>query len=168
MPTFSAPIQRFEQKGEKSGWTYILIPSEIAEELMPGHRKSFRVKGKLDKFRISNVALLPMGGGDFILPLNAAFRKGIGKRHGAMVSVQLSVDTKPFEFNADFMACLNDEPQALEFFKSLPGSHQRYFSKWIDDAKTIPTRTRRIAQAVNGLAKRMGYGEMIRSGRVER
>jgi uncharacterized protein YdeI (YjbR/CyaY-like superfamily) len=61
------------------------------------------------------------------------------------------------------MDCLADEPGAREFFQTLPGSHKRYFSKWIDDAKTEPTKTKRITLAVNALAKHRGYGEMLRA-----
>ena len=104
-----------------------------------------------------------MGGGRFILVLNAAVRKAIGKKHGAMLQVQLTEDKSEFVFNKDFMECLGDEPVARNFFETLTGSHQRYFSKWIDDAKTEPTRTKRIAMAINALAKKWGYGEMIRA-----
>ncbi|MBC7948740.1 MAG: DUF1905 domain-containing protein [Chitinophagaceae bacterium] len=163
MINYTTTILRFETQGEKTGWTYIQVPVDIAEKLKPHNKRSFRVKGKLDQFKISGVALLPMGGGAFIMALNAAMRKGIGKRHGAMVKVQLEEDKKPFQFNKDFLACLADEPKARQFFDTLPGSHQRYFSKWIDDAKTEPTRVKRIAWAVDALSKRQGYGEMIRS-----
>ena len=60
-----------------------------------------------------------MGGGAFIMAVNGDMRKGIGKRHGAMVKVQLEEDKKPFQFNKDFMECLADEPTASQFFKSL-------------------------------------------------
>lgn len=160
---FTATIHKFESKGEKTGWTYIEIPADIAQQLNPGNKKSFRVKGKLDDFRIEGIALIPMGGGKFIMALNADLRKGIRKRHGAMLSVQLSADEKGFVFNKDFMECLADEPAAKEFFESLPGSHQKYFSKWIDTAKTEPTKVKRISMAVNALAKKMGYAEMIRA-----
>jgi uncharacterized protein YdeI (YjbR/CyaY-like superfamily) len=69
------------------------------------------------------------------MPVNATMRKAIGKRHGAMVKVQLQADDSAFVFNADFMECLEYEPKAKEHFNSLTGSHQRYFSKWIDSAK---------------------------------
>lgn len=104
-----------------------------------------------------------MGGGLFIFVLNAALRKEIGKKHGAMVKVQLTEDKSDFVFNKDFMECLDDEPAAKLFFQSLAGSHQRYFSKWIDDAKTEPTKVKRIIMAVNALAKKWGYPEMIRA-----
>ena len=162
MILLNTSLKKFADQGEKTGWTYIEIPADIAQKLKPGNKKSFRVKGSLDKHKITGVSLLPMGGGAFILAVNAAMRKGIGKRHGAMVKVQLEEDKKPFKFNKDFIACLEDEPEAMSFFKILAGSHQRYISKWIDDAKTEPTRTKRIAQAVTALSKKMGFPEMVR------
>ncbi len=163
MVTFTATIHRFEKQGEKTGWTYIDVPIDVAQELKPGNRKEFKVKGKLDAYSIKRVSLLPMGGGKFILVLNATLRKAIGKKQGAMVKVQLTEDKSEFVFNKDFMDCLDDEPTAKEFFQSLTGSHQRYFSKWIDEAKTEPTKIKRIAMAINALAKKWGYPEMIRA-----
>ncbi|MBI5856684.1 MAG: DUF1905 domain-containing protein [Sphingobacteriales bacterium] len=160
---FTVTIQKFDQQGEKTGWTYFEIPADIAQKLKPGNKKSFRVKGKLDNYKISGIALLPMGGGSFIMPLNADMRKGIGKRHGAMLKVQLEEDKKGFVFNKDFTVCLADEPKAKEFFQTLSGSHQRYFSKWIDSAKTDETKAKRIAMAVNALAKKWGYPQMLRA-----
>ena len=162
---FIATINRFESKGEKTGWTYIEIPADVAQQLKPGNKKSFRVKGKLDNFKIDGIALIPMGGGIFIMALNADLRKGIGKRKGAMLKVQLSADEKGFVFNKDFIDCLADEPRAKSFFESLTGSHQKYFSKWVDSAKTEPTKVKRITMAVNALAKKLGYSEMIRAAK---
>lgn len=160
---FTVTIHKFDKQGEKSGWTYFEIPADIAQQLKPGNKKEFKVKGKLDNYAIKRVSLLPMGGGRFIMPLNAAMRKATGKKAGAILLVQLEADDSEFLFNEDFMDCLADDPVAREFFQSLPGSHQRYFSKWIDSAKTEPTRTKRIAMAINALAKKWGYGEMIRA-----
>ena len=168
MVQYTTTIHRFEKQGEKTGWTYIEVPADLAQKIKPGNRKEFKVKGKLDKHPIKRVSLLPMGGGVFIMPLNAAMRKAIGKRHGAMVKVQLMEDKTEFIFDKDFMECLADESTALEFFKTLPGSHQRYFSKWIESAKTEQTRAKRIAQSVNGLSKKQGYPEMLRALKKER
>ncbi|MFZ9388113.1 MAG: YdeI/OmpD-associated family protein [Chitinophagaceae bacterium] len=162
MIQFTTTIRKFDAKGEKTGWTYIEIPADLAEKLKPGNRQSFRVKGKLDKQKVTGQALIPMGGGAFILPLNAELRKTIRKGKGAMLEVRLEPDDSGFVFNADFMTCLEDEPAAKKFFNSLPGSHQRYFSKWIDSAKTEPTRVKRISMAVSALARSWGYAEMIR------
>lgn len=163
MVRFTATIHKFEKQGEKTSWTYFEVPADLAQILKPGNRKEFKVKGKLDAHPVKRISLLPMGGGLFIFVLNAALRKAIGKKHGAMVKVQLTEDKSEFVFNKDFMECLDDEPAAKNFFQSLTGSHQRYFSKWIDDAKTEPTRTKRIAMTINALTKKWGYGEMIRA-----
>ena len=104
-----------------------------------------------------------MGEGDFIIPLNAAIRKGIRKSVGATLTLSIAEDTSPFEYNQEFMECLQDEPDAIAYFRTLPGSHQKYFSKWIDSAKTEPTKSKRIAQAVTALSRKQGYAEMIRS-----
>lgn len=167
MIRFNTVIKQFGQQGEKTGWTYIEIPADIANELMPGNRKGFRVKGKLDNFSIKRIALLPMGGGNFILTLNTALRKGISKRKGAMLKVQLQVDETPFQPNKDFMACLDDDPDAKKFFNTLTKSHRDYFSKWIDTAKTEQTKTKRIAMAVNALSRKMGFPEMLRSNKKD-
>ena len=162
MVTFSATIRKFGKMGEKTGWVYVEVPAGIADQLKPGNRRSFRVKGKLDACPIHQVALLPMGGGRFILVLNASLRKQLRKKEGAMLKLVLEPDETPFSMNADLIACLEDEPPARAFFQSLPASHQRYFSKWIDDAKTIGTKTQRIANSVDALSRRLGFGEMLR------
>lgn len=167
MIQLTATMKRFEKQGEKTGWTYIEIPADLAQQLKPGNKKEFKVKGKLDKHSINRASLMPIGGGIFIMPVNAAMRKATGKRHGATVKLQLTEDKSDFVFNKDFIDCLADEPAARDFFKTLPGSHQRYFSKWIDDAKTERTRAKRIAQAVTALSKKHGYAEMIRSNKKE-
>ena len=163
MIQYTTIILKFEKQGEKTGWTYIEVQADVAKQLKPGVKRSFRVKGKLDDYSIKGVALLPMGKGDFIMPLNAGMRKKIAKKNGAMLRVQLQEDKSPFQFNTNLMVCLGDEPDALKFFKQLPDSHQKFFSKWIDSAKTEPTQTKRIAQAVTALSKRYGFVEMMRS-----
>jgi Domain of unknown function (DUF1905)/Bacteriocin-protection, YdeI or OmpD-Associated len=162
MIKFTAPILKFDKQGEKTGWTYIEILAEQANKLKPNNKKSFRVKGRLDNFSIKGIALLPMGEGDFIMPLNAAIRKGIGKKKGATLQVQLLVDDAPPPLSAELLACLEDEPKAKAFFNQLPKGEQNYFSKWIESAKTEPTKAKRIAQAINGFTRGLTFGPMIR------
>ena len=167
MPTFTTTLRKFADKGEKTGWTYIEIPLDISELLKPGQKKSFRVKGTLDAFAINLVALLPMGqanGADagFIMPINATMRRGIRKEEGATIQVDLEADDSPMPLSADLLACLDDDPNAMAFFNTLPKGHQNYFSNWIEEAKTFETKTKRLTQTVVGLSMGMGYGEMIR------
>lgn len=168
MIPFTALVQQFAEKGEKTGWTYIEIPIEITLELNPDIKKSFRVKGKLDNYVYEGISLLPMGGGSFIMPLNAAIRKGTRKRKGASVKVEIEVDIYEKPLSVDFIECISDEPKALKKFNSLPKGHQRYFSKWVEDAKTDATKTKRITQSVVALAMGLGFSEMIRMNKKER
>ncbi len=163
MIQFNTVILKFDNQGEKTGWTYFEISADIAQRIKPGNKKAFRVKGKLDKHSIEKTSLIPMGGGNFIMALNAGMRKAIGKRKGAMLKVQLQLDTSPLQMNTELLECLEDEPKAKTFFEKLAPSHQKYYSNWIESAKTEPTRAKRIAQAITGFTKGMGYGELIRS-----
>ena len=167
MIKFITAILKFDKQGEKTGWTYIEVPASLAEQLLPGSKKSFRVKGKLDGYTIQQVALLPMGEGNFILPLNAAMRKFIGKRKGAQLEVILQLDNSVYELNKELMECLADEPAALDFFNTKPLSFQHYYSKWIESAKTDGTKAKRIALAVTSLARKIEFGEMLRNQRQQ-
>ena len=162
MLSFITTLQKFASQGEKTGWTIICVSAEQANKLQPNTKKSFRVKGKLDDYAFEGAALIPMGEGDFIMAINATMRQAIKKRNGDTVNVILEFDEKGYLLNADFVDCLNDDPDAISFFNSLTKGHQNYFSKWIESAKTVETKSKRIAMAVNALAKKMGYPEMIR------
>ncbi len=165
MPEFGAILKKFDQKGEKSGWTYFEIPFDVSEQINPGVKKTYRVKGKIDNYVFEWVSTIPMGDGHFIIAVNAGMRKAVKKSIGEQVRVQIEKDTQERPLNEALLACLEDEPRALEFFNTLPKGHQRYFSNWIDSAKTDDTQTKRIAEAVNGLAMHLGFGEMIRMNR---
>ena len=154
--------------GEKTGWSYIRIPAKLAGELKPDNKRSFRVKGRLDAYAVSGMALIPMGGGDFILALKADVRKAIRKQKGDTLAVELELDTKLIAPPKDMLDCLADEPQALAYFKTLPMSHQNYFGNWVKSAKTEGTRARRIARVVNAMVRRQTYAEMIRAQRDDR
>ncbi|GAB4091239.1 YdeI/OmpD-associated family protein [Flaviaesturariibacter terrae] len=168
MIRFTTQLERFGQQGEKTGWTYLAISEELAAQLKPGCRSSYRVKGRIDKMPIKSVALVPMGAGDFILAVNAAMRKLLRKEKGASVEVVLEVDDDVFETPADIAECLADEPEATAFYESLPLSHRRYFARWVESAKTDATRAKRIAQMLDAMARGMGYGEMIRAAKARK
>ena len=162
---FDALIQKFGDMGEKTGWRYFIISSSLAQELKPGNKKAFRVKGFLDTVPVKEFAVMPMGDGDFIFALKADLRKQLRKEAGATIHVDLELDTDPFIPNSDLMDCLSDAPDAHQYFNSLTPSHQRYFSKWISDAKTMETKERRILTCLKALEMKWDYGQMIRNSK---
>lgn len=164
MIKFEAIILQFAEQGEKTGWSYIAVPAHLAAQIKPNNKKSFRVKGKLDNFSFFGIALMPMGDGDFIMPLKQEVRKAIRKNAGAMLHVVLEED-KEFKIDIpdDLQECFDFEPDAFDFFNSLPKSHRNYFIKWITDAKTTETRAKRIVNTVNAMLRKWGFGEMMKA-----
>ena len=112
--------------------------------------------------------MIPMGEGNFIIAINATMRKTIGKFKGDPVEISIAIDEKGYQLNEDLLACLEDEPRALSFFDTLSKGHQTYFSKWIESAKTIETKSKRIANSIQYLSQGLGYGEMIRGLKAEK
>ncbi|MFC6102040.1 YdeI/OmpD-associated family protein [Olivibacter domesticus] len=169
MITFSAEILKFGNKGEKSGWSYIEIPKDLAGQIKPDYRKSFRVKGKIDQEEVKGLALTPMGEGDFILALKATLRKKIKKEEGAQVAVMLEED-KDFkiEMPEDLEICLGEEVIWMERFLALAKSHQHYFINWINQAKAEETRAKRIALTLEAMEKQLNFGAMIRMDKARR
>ena len=166
MIEFTTTILQFAEQGEKTGWSYIDIPADLAQQLKPGNKKSFRVRGMLDAFAVSGMALMPMGNGNFIMALKADIRKSIHKNKGAMLHVKIEEDADyKVEMPEDLKACFDFEPEAFDFFNSLVKSHREYFIKWIDGAKTDETRAKRIINTVNAMLRKWSYNTMIREMR---
>jgi hypothetical protein len=169
MIEFKTVILQFGEMGEKTGWRYIEIPADIAQELKPGNKKSFRVKGFLDNYPIAGFALMPMGDGQFIMPVKADIRKAIHKEVGAMLIVKLQEHVGfKVDIPADLQDCFDFDAEALQHFNNLAMSHRNYFIKWIESAKTDETRAKRIVNTVNAMLRKWSYNEMIREIQKER
>ncbi len=167
MIVFKAEMERFAEKGEKSGWTYVFVPQVIANEIKPDCRKSFRVKGRLDGVEIVGMSLIPMGEGNFIMALNAELRKKLKKQLGAVLDIQLEEDTGfTIGIPDDLQMCLEDEPHLLKNFLKQPKSHQNWYINWLNTAKTEATRTKRIVKIINAMDKDWDFGTMMREGKA--
>jgi hypothetical protein len=162
MLTVTTIIKKFDKKGEKTGWQYIEVSAAQAKKLK-NSKVSFRVKGYIDSVAIQKTALLPMGEGQFILPMNNSLRKALQKKAGDKIKIQFELDERKLTLSPDLLECLKADPEASVFFKSLPPSHQQYYSKWIESAKTASTKTRRIVISIEGFNKKLGYSEMMRA-----
>jgi len=167
MVSFDTVVKKFAEKGEKTGWTYIEIPFNITQQLKPNFKKSFRVKGFINKESIEAIALLPMGEGNFILALNNNLRKRLNLRNADEVSLNLELDASIYQLNNDLVECLQDDELASTNFYKLPRSHQNYYSKFVDAAKTDITKSKRIAQILKAMHLNMTYAEMIRSSKSD-
>jgi hypothetical protein len=169
MVTFNTFILQFAEQGEKTGWQYIEIPADIAQQLKTDNKRSFRVRGMLDGLAVSGMALMPMGKGVFIMALKEEIRKSLHKNSGAMLQVSLEEDKDyKVELPDDLKECFDFEPDAFNFFNALAKSHRDYFIKWINGAKTIETRNKRIINTVNAMLRKWDYGQMMRAMKNEK
>ncbi|MBI2720663.1 MAG: YdeI/OmpD-associated family protein [Bacteroidetes bacterium] len=121
----------------------------------------------LDDVKFDRMNCYPVKEGSFIVVLNNQIRKKLGKEEGAPVIVKFEMDTVGVEKSKELLACLNQEPEAKKQFESLTMSHQNYFHKWINSAKSADTKAGRIVNTINALLRKMNYGEMIRSLKKE-
>lgn len=138
------------------------------ERLKANTKKSFRVKGKIDEHPVKGVALIPMGEGSFIIPINGAMRKAIKKIHGATVMLQLEEDAAPLEISGELLSCLEDDPIASAYFASLPPSHRNWYSNWVKGAKTEITKAKRIATVIKACAQKLTFSQMMRQYKEDR
>lgn len=157
-------LKKFGSKGEKTGWTYLEIENQLSEKLIPGKRTSYRVYLKIDGLSdVLEINTLPMGEGDFIIPLKSDILKKLKKKEGDQIQFTIRYNPNEYKLDKDFAEFIETDKKAKEFFESMPRSHQNYFSKWIETAKTPITKANRIAEAVQALSKKMNYAEMVRA-----
>ena len=172
MVEFRALIERAarQQGMAMAGWMYVEIPQAIAEQLKPGHRQAFHVRGEIDGHPFAGLALLPKGEGDYLLAINGSMRKVLKKQVGDFLSLCLEEDRDfSIEIPDELELCLADEEgDLLERFWALPKSHRNYFLNHINGAKTDVTRTKRIAMTVEAMALGLDFGAMIRRDKARR
>ncbi len=147
---------RLEKFPGKGGWTYAAIP-----EILQNKDNPFgwvKVKGFIDQFELKQFKLMPMGNGQLFLPVKAAIRKAIQKEAGDLVKIILFPDDTPIQIPAEILTCFEYEPPHIkaQFLKFTEGEQKTYLD-WIANAKTIETKTKRIAKMINRLDKGLRY-----------
>lgn len=171
MITFQAEIQRAENLGAAmAGWAYVEVPHAIANQIKPDYKQVYRVRGEIDGRAFTGLALMPKGEGDYYLAINRAMRGELRKDVGDALTLCLEED-RDFEIimPEDLEICLlEEEDDLMGKFMALAKSHRNYFIKYIKEAKTEPTRTRRIAMTVEAMVLGIDFGAMIRLDKSRR
>jgi hypothetical protein len=150
---------RLEKFPGKGGWTYARIPEILQDKHSPFGW--VRVKGSIDDVEFSSYHLMPMGNGQLFLPVKADIRKKIGKKEGDWIHVKLYADNDPVHIPDEFQICLDDEPAAARFFKTLTEGEKKYFVAWIYSAKRLETRVTRMAEAISKLSRGMKFHDKM-------
>lgn len=159
---FETRLEKFGSFADKTGWTYLVVPANLAIQIHSSSKKAFKVKGSLDQFPITQISLLPFGQGNYMLPFNQSMRKGTGKKAGDHILVCLKKDLSPFLPDHELLECLDLDQEAKDFFFTLNSSNQKYFSKWVSDAKTPETKAKRISRILEALSFKLDFPGMLR------
>jgi hypothetical protein len=163
MHSFTAIIQKYANKGEKTGWTYVDIPLDILLKLKRKDKREFRIKGLMDDVKVERLACYPVGEGNFIIAINGELRKKLGKKEGAKIHLKIALDESAALQSKELLDCLKEDKVALKQFNSLLLSHQNYYHRYVYSAKGDATKAGRIINVINAMHKQLDYGEMIRS-----
>lgn len=146
---------QLEKYPGKGGWTYVAVPKFETVQ-----KKSFgmvKVKGTIDGFPIKAYSLMPMKGGDLFLPVKAEIRKKIRKGEGDWITVVLYEDTDPLEIPQELELCLLDDPAARQTFYDLRESEQKFYVDWINSAKRVDTKVKRLTETLIRLSKGLKF-----------
>jgi Domain of unknown function (DUF1905)/Bacteriocin-protection, YdeI or OmpD-Associated len=167
MATFTATLEKFGMRGEKTGWIYLPVPADIALAIKPNNKKSFKVKGSIENIKITGVELTAMVEGFFIIAVSASLRKQLQKKEGDEVQVSLEEDDDVEKLSPDLLKAIEATPAAT-YFNALPPSHKNAYSVWIKAAKSKPVIAKRVAAAVKACTLKMSYGDMMKAEKMRK
>lgn len=153
-----------------AGWVYVEVPYAIANRIKADYKQVYRVRGQIDGHIFAGLALMPMGEGNYYLAINSSMRKVLQKGVGDVLAICLEEDTDfKITMPEDLEICLlDDEDDLMAKFMALAKSHRNYFIKYVTDAKTEPTRAKRIAMTVEAMVLGLDFGAMIRLDKARR
>jgi hypothetical protein len=133
----------------KGGWTYAVIPG--VREKLKSKSGWIRVDAVIEGHDVGQVTLVPMKDKNSFMPFKAEIRKKIKREAGDTVRIVLYDVDRSLTLPEDFLLCLKSEPKALETFRSLTDHQKRTLIKNITAARTVETRVKKMAEAINGL-----------------
>jgi hypothetical protein len=100
--------------------------------------------------------LVRMGTECHLLLLLKSIREQIGKTFGdeIKVSVELDVEERVAIVPAELKRLFKSDKEARSAFEKLAYTHQKEYVKWIEEAKKVETRARRVEKTVRLLKER--------------
>jgi Domain of unknown function (DUF1905)/Bacteriocin-protection, YdeI or OmpD-Associated len=139
------------------GGAYVLFPFDVETE--------FGVKGRVPIQASINGILytgsLSKYGQQHVLGILKSIREQIGANVGDQVEIEMWKDdtTRTVDVPAEFLQALR-AGGVLGQFESLSYTHRKEYCRWINDAKTEQTRTRRVQNAVEQVRSKAKTAEL--------
>ncbi len=142
---------RFRTTVELGGKTAtgLSVQADIVSKLGPSKRPAVQVTIGGHRYRTTVASM----GGRFLVPLSAQNRAAAGVSAGDEVEVEIASDAAPREVVVpeDLASALETDEQARKFFDGLSCTNRKEWVRWIEDAKTADTRTKRIEKTAAAL-----------------
>jgi hypothetical protein len=140
-------LEKFPGKG---GWTFVRLPEIKTPSGKPlGWDKVCVI---FDEHEVSEMGLLSLGNGQRFLPVKAEIRKLIGKQAGDQIRLQIFARTIELNIRAEFLLCIEDDPEALKHFQSWKEQEREKYISWIEQGQSTEQQIERMAQAIDRIA----------------
>jgi hypothetical protein len=144
-------IAEINPAGPNGSWTNFHTPFKTAAV--------FGKKGRVPVIlevagKTFHTSTFPEPDGSGYIQFSKSMQQETGVKAGDRVEVTLTLDTAPRELETpvDLAAALDQNLAALAVWNKMVYSHKKEYAVWIDDAKHIETRQRRILKTVENLA----------------
>ncbi|MCC6227717.1 MAG: DUF1905 domain-containing protein [Phycisphaerales bacterium] len=156
---FTTTLHRPEIKGASVDWTFLVLPAAASRKLPS--RAMVSVEGTFNGAAF-HATLQPDGKGGHWLKVERALREAAGAKAGDEVSLEITPMTEepepivPPELRralANAPAGKAGAPGAREVWGDITPAARRDWIHWMESAKQAETRARRVATAVDMLAK---------------
>ncbi|MBI3626434.1 DUF1905 domain-containing protein [Candidatus Uhrbacteria bacterium] len=128
--------------------TLLNIPKVVSQKLSGMTKVEGTINGH--PFRAT---LEPNPAGGFSVWLNKAMRKGAGADAGDTVKLAVLGPEPEPKISADLRVALSASPEARTLWKDLTPLGRLDWIRWIESAKQVETRTRRVRRTVEQLSE---------------
>ena len=163
MPVFEAIIFHHDRFG-LGDWNWVDMPF-LAIEVF-GSKGNIPVVAIVDGVAFK-ANIMPAGKDRHTLFISRDLQKKIGKRAGmpVQVSIEFDPEPRPLEIPLDVEDALeNNERAKAFFFETLSPSHRKGLVTYINDAKLVETRLKRVDKLIEVMAAWNKLGQKPKAG----
>ena len=149
--TFTATIQSSD-----SGGAYVEIPFNV--ETLFGSKRP-KIKALFDDKITYRGTLVRMKTIHHILIVKKDIRQALGKNPGDLIQVSIEKDneTRIVVVPQSLQGVLNQNEEIASFFHSLSYTCQKEYTQYLEEAKRLSTKERRLKKVIERLEKKEKY-----------
>jgi hypothetical protein len=145
---FKARLVRHSKAANNGSSTLLNVPKVVGKQL-DGMTK---VEGTINGHPFRAALELDTSGGR-ALRVNKAMRNGAGAEAGDVVKLAILGPEPAPRVPADLRVALAAAHEAKSLWQDLTSDARRVWIRWIESAKTLPTRARRVTRTVDQLSE---------------